>query len=263
MRKLILALFIILGCASLANSGGIISFPGGGAVSSCPPFYNDTNVVLSWDGEHDDGVLNACDAAGDAVLFTDSSSDIAVYDIGGDSTTAKMKMDNTNEKMTYTQTGDQYAKTGTAQTICIDIYELQEPAADVPIFKAYQATDEANNKMWVYIDSNDPYRIAGGFYGGGSYNTAFSATFTYASWEIIGYAYDGVNRDDSANCGDQATWQDGWEEDLDEIDDDGTPWDTIEVGSQSVDPTVADAIYIRKWAIVDEYEFDCKTLTGW
>ena len=34
MRKLILILFILLSCASLANSGGIISFPGGGVPSS-------------------------------------------------------------------------------------------------------------------------------------------------------------------------------------------------------------------------------------
>ena len=34
MRKLILILFILLSCASLANSGGIISFPGGGVPSA-------------------------------------------------------------------------------------------------------------------------------------------------------------------------------------------------------------------------------------
>jgi len=34
MRKLILILFILLSCASLANSGGIISFPGGGMPSA-------------------------------------------------------------------------------------------------------------------------------------------------------------------------------------------------------------------------------------
>ena len=34
MRKLILILFILLSCVSLANSGGIISFPGGGVPSA-------------------------------------------------------------------------------------------------------------------------------------------------------------------------------------------------------------------------------------
>ena len=34
MRKLILILFILLSCVSLANSGGIISFPGGGVPSN-------------------------------------------------------------------------------------------------------------------------------------------------------------------------------------------------------------------------------------
>ena len=44
MRKLILILFIILSCASLANSGGIISFPGGGVPSGAD--YSD---ILVWD----------------------------------------------------------------------------------------------------------------------------------------------------------------------------------------------------------------------
>ena len=34
MRKLILILFILLSCASVANTGGIISFPGGGGEST-------------------------------------------------------------------------------------------------------------------------------------------------------------------------------------------------------------------------------------
>ena len=44
MRKLILILFILLSCASLANSGGVISFPGGGVPSGA-----DYSVILVWD----------------------------------------------------------------------------------------------------------------------------------------------------------------------------------------------------------------------
>ena len=42
MRKLILILFILLSCASVANTGGIISFPGGGGESTvCTEIYSD------------------------------------------------------------------------------------------------------------------------------------------------------------------------------------------------------------------------------
>ena len=48
MRKLILILFIILSCVSLANSGGVISFPGGG-VPSAATTYPD--IIFWMNGE--------------------------------------------------------------------------------------------------------------------------------------------------------------------------------------------------------------------
>ena len=47
MRKLILVLFILLSCASLANAGGIISFPGGG-VPSAKNYTDDPNCQAAW-----------------------------------------------------------------------------------------------------------------------------------------------------------------------------------------------------------------------
>ena len=57
MRKLILILFILLSCASLANSGGIISFPGGGVPSATtyPDIILDMNAESgsgSWSGSY-------------------------------------------------------------------------------------------------------------------------------------------------------------------------------------------------------------------
>ena len=46
MRKLILILFILLSCASLANSGGIISFPGGGVPSGVEACGSGSPVLL-------------------------------------------------------------------------------------------------------------------------------------------------------------------------------------------------------------------------
>ena len=43
IRKLILVLFILLSCASLANAGGIISFPGGGVPSGV-----DYSYIILW-----------------------------------------------------------------------------------------------------------------------------------------------------------------------------------------------------------------------
>jgi len=52
MRKLILALFIILSCASLANSGGIISFPGGGVAGlTCQLYYTNPNFTSADQGD--------------------------------------------------------------------------------------------------------------------------------------------------------------------------------------------------------------------
>ena len=57
MRKLILILFILLSCASLANSGGIISFPGGGVPSgafNCAPYIDCQNFETPTTG-YDNG----------------------------------------------------------------------------------------------------------------------------------------------------------------------------------------------------------------
>ena len=69
MRKLILILFILLSCASLANSGGIISFPGGGVPSGaafdCAPYASACQQLeaVGYDnGESWDDTTSANDA---------------------------------------------------------------------------------------------------------------------------------------------------------------------------------------------------------
>ena len=49
MRKLILILFILLSCASLANAGGIISFPGGGVPSAAVSYDLEESFESSGD----------------------------------------------------------------------------------------------------------------------------------------------------------------------------------------------------------------------
>ena len=69
MRKLILILFILLSCASLANSGGIISFPGGGVPSGAAVDYSSIvsfiNAEGTWVGTT---TANVCTEANDYTL---------------------------------------------------------------------------------------------------------------------------------------------------------------------------------------------------
>ena len=62
MRKLILILFILLSCASLANSGGVISFPGGGVPSApCDASWSElTSPEWTYDADHTTDDLYAC-----------------------------------------------------------------------------------------------------------------------------------------------------------------------------------------------------------
>ena len=82
MRKLILILFIILSCASLANSGGIISFPGGGAGGVV--CVKDTTTLVMDETAFDvdtDQDLNPTDAIGQSISYSGSNWDLYSIEI--------------------------------------------------------------------------------------------------------------------------------------------------------------------------------------
>ena len=79
IRKLILVLFILLSCASLANAGGIISFPGGGVPSGAAT-CNMTNVVFFNTLEDSTGLLNGHCTALDAPIGCCTGEDTGTCD---------------------------------------------------------------------------------------------------------------------------------------------------------------------------------------
>ena len=57
MKKLILSLLLILCLSFQASAWNPMIVTSGTAETSCPAYYQDTNVTFSWDGNHDSGVL--------------------------------------------------------------------------------------------------------------------------------------------------------------------------------------------------------------
>jgi len=53
MKKLIILILLLFASLSFAGSNPYIL--GSGGVNTCPSFYNATNVVMSWDGDHSSG----------------------------------------------------------------------------------------------------------------------------------------------------------------------------------------------------------------
>ena len=89
MRKLILILFILLSCATLANSGGVISFPGGGVLSG-KNFLTDADCIGAYYMNNNGGnEVDRCTAATETLITggggTIPTSDTTPAGFGGKS----------------------------------------------------------------------------------------------------------------------------------------------------------------------------------
>lgn len=219
-----------------------------------PPTYY-ASAILSMNFEEG---LNAFDVSGNAVLFTDSGSDIGAYGHTGQG----MKVDDAGEDITFTQTAQQYFDEGGAQTLCMKTKVSAATYLDntVTLFD-FTDGDDDYIQMRISVDNtakNYVYYVQGGTvdYEGGT-------NIDHNTWEVVGITWQdaGTNGDIAANPGDNATWGDGWDDDVDKVDSTMTTTPTsISIGSSTGDPGDTEIIYIDEWALVNTYKFDCSTL---
>ena len=265
MKKIILTILLLAFCVSISGAGitdqmrRVIAAKNAGApVSSCPSYY--ASAVLSWDGDHTSGVLNACDSSGNAVLFVDGGSvDISTY---GEASSNAIKVDDLNEYMYYTQTSNQYLNPSTAQTICARVYAgAQLTNHGVVVLGRNVGTEY----IGAYIDNNAGIRVMGYLRATTAEDGAFGDAIGATTWRTIGYAYDHTNADHSANPGD-GVWASTWEDDVDELTEAWAAGMTqIDIGTADWardygDPSTTTYYYIDEWAIVTGYKADCTAL---
>jgi len=244
---LILSCFVATGAWALFAPMALVATDSS-ATDNRPSYY--ASAILSMNFE--DG-LDAYDSSGNAVTFTDSGSDIGAYGEGGGQA---MKCDAANEDIYKTQTAGQYVDEAAKQTICLKI----QRAANGDNSRIFQCFDSENNDG-VSIEVRNNNNIAGFYHTEAGIVSAYGYSLDNTTWEYIGYSYEGdtiPNGDHSCNPGDYATWADGWEDDVDEIDNAVTDRPTvIRVGTGN-DPSTT--ILIDEWAIFSGYKVDCKTL---
>lgn len=261
MKKLIISIFIILFCVCQTSAWVLAPIVGGveeEATSPCPSYYAD--AVLSWDGDHTSGVLNACNSAGEAVLFTSSDADISTYGEGGSNA---LQVDNADEFMHYTQTANQYlAPKTTAQTICMKVYVSAFPDAQAGIFAAGNAGQVDFVRM-AYRNQLSTSRLFGYYYVyTGTDQSILADSIPEASWEVIAYSWQVPNdpaTTHAVNPGDGAPgWTDGWSaatELLDVMTNNAT---YISVGEQYYsDPGDTEYYIIDEWAVFNGYQVNC------
>lgn len=275
MRKLILALFIILSCSSLANSGGVISFPGGGvpnAACAAPAWYNQTGitvtsgagtVVFAWEGNVSGSNSSAYNNSCTEIVGTLTGGDIGTYQ----SKTA-LRIDAADEYITFTQTARQYFSDVDDQTICVEAY-----ISAVPDNKAVSlflgSTNTGNDDSFVlnkalstdlesrwYSQTGTDYAMAGG-------------TTPYAAWKAFAGSFDETGNLLGVGIADQTPWLNGYDAGGRDIVAFTDGSDRIYIGNNSTKtPNTSDGIpgvdvYISKVAIISGYLADCSELTGW
>jgi len=266
MRKLLIFIFLIFfGFSAYAGFGPQNpTSPAGGAPSSpCPSWYADANVVLSWDGDYPGSTLTACNSAGTAVVFTSSNADISTY---GENGSNALKCDDSLEYMSYQQTAGQYVDYTADQTICFKV-AMYGPFDNISYY-AYIYDTGGDDRQRYYFSAGEPYDIVD------DWDTQSASPVTAAGndyinatpWQVIAYTWDESGDRHATNTGNQGllAWPDGWEEDSEALD---TMTDNamyIFFGTNPAgDPGDTKYYIIDAWAVVNGYQFDCSTLTGW
>jgi hypothetical protein len=262
-RRCRLAIIFLLLFAStvLANTDVVVIIQ---PSTNCPAYY--ASAVLSWDGDHASGVLNACDSVGDAVLLTDSGSDISTY---GENGSNAMKIDAKGEGVQLTQSAQQYFDETGPQTLCFKTYVSAQLDNDRVFLFMSEEDEETNDGVWMFMNGDATESAAGDYQTEGDDASAYGLPLTYASWIVIAYSFDRpgtADGDHSANPGDQGTWADGWEDDDTELDSLSMTESPVRLIFGSSDIAASNApgdteyYYIDEWAIVGSYKFDCSTI---
>ena len=245
MIRRFLPILIVSGLYLTANATMIIRGSGGEAGSPCPSFYNATDVVFSWDGDHTSGTNYGCDSAGTGVAGTNSSLTIST-DYGESGSNAAHYTDS-GQYLEWSQTGDQYVDDVGPQTIWMRVYASALPTSDVVFFESVYNT---SNYVQIKVNTAEPeftgyYRAAGVIKGAAGNSVT-------AAWVDIAYSWDKTNQDHSFYNG--STWEDDNNELLDDMAGDFT---AITIGHHTTSSNNFDGgkyINIEQFAIMDGYK---------
>jgi hypothetical protein len=263
---------ILLLFASIANAGSKELLMAGNtpAGTSPPAWYADTNVVFSWSGATaalTSTGANGFDSSGNEVTGTLTNGDIGTYQ-----TRTALRIDALNEYIQFSQTANQFATFDSDQTVCIGIYATGAPSENTTLFAAGNTSNSYDQTTFRKATSNGLYDRV---YSEGSdltYIEASGASTQYEDWETWSFSTESLraNGNHSVNAGDLTPWSNSWEEDADELDgEQSNDFTVFYIGNPSsfttgvVESTPSVVYYIDRYALVNSYEFDCTTLTGW
>ena len=197
MRKLsyICLIFLLFSLTASARMSNMIY--GGQTVAAgttCPDFYADANVTFSWDGNHGDGVLVACDSAGGSVTAADNGLATGVaYSEAGDPDIGALWENNANFK--WTTSGDSHVDNEIG-TIWVRQYQDVSQDGTGTTYVELLSTSEY---IRFYTNVADAY---------GSYNgiTAHSTAIA-TGWKDIAYAWNHATGEHDTYAG--AAWEGG------------------------------------------------------
>jgi hypothetical protein len=220
---------------------------------TCPSYYAD--AVLSMDYENG---LNACNTAGNRLLFADMNSDIGAYGETGQA----MKIDDDGEYIEFTQDANEYFNSNADQTMCMKIWVSAQLTNQVSL--ALLSDSEVDDGIIMYMSTAASPLIRANYATEGPNVSAEATAIEVAGWRVVSYSWEGgtiPDGDHSANPGDEATWADGWEDDAGELDTAMTDAITVlAIGGNWGDPGTTQYYYLDEWALVDGYKYDCSGL---
>ena len=272
MKRILIALFLffVFSDVSYAQIGGMIQNTGPSG-TLCPPFYADSNVVLSWWAENGGDTGYACDSAGNQVTVTENGTvDIGSY---GSPALASMRITdgdlNTNY-LSISQTAGQYMSMGSNdQVICLKYYTTDaDITQSVYLFTGFDS--EGDDGLHIYLNAGEylscQWRSEGG-------NTSMNeSSLVKDSWATMACTWnyvDGSSDFLGANPGDLSPWTNGWDQINQAIGTQGEDIENIYIGPRyGSDGDSGDDYIVRQWVIIDNTygynSYNCETaLTDW
>jgi hypothetical protein len=209
--------------------------------SSCPSFYDATNVIISWDGDHSSGTNYLCESDGDAVAGTNTNLPIST-DYGESSSNGSLH-DTIDERLRWTQTADQYFDNEGPQTLWIRAYFTgTTPTNDIVIF---EASDES--LTFDIKQDNAASYIVGTHISNVNAGGSLSAT---GSWVNIAYSWDTTEQDHSVYNGST------WEDDNNELVSTGNDVTEFSLGNyiKAVASEPTEDVQVTQWALMSGYK---------
>lgn len=202
--KIIVALFTFLFVhTAFADTQFIVnSYQYAVESSPCPAFYQDTNVVYSWDGDHNSGPNYACNNSGTGIAGTNTNLTISTS--YGESGSNGALIDSIDERLEFPDTGDQYINDVGPQTIWLRIYVDALPTSnDIVYFEANHG-GTVDYLVMNIAGSNDSQR--GEYRGNSVSDTVTGGIPAIDTWIDVAYSWDYTEDDHSTYDG--SSWTD-------------------------------------------------------